>query len=225
MIAIGGTKITKAYLGSIELKNIAIGDELLLSSEPSPLPYDAEIEFLESTGTQYIQLSLSVSKTSYFEVGGTIIPLHPNNNTYGVFGANPDRQMRAEFYSYYSSTDKNTYASMVGGNPNNGGWTLKVGEKADFAISTTFVKDYNTTKELIRPLTDNITGFRIFAYYKNNSRYPVRFCEFYIKVDDTKVYDFIPVRVGTTGYMYDKVSKTLFGNAGTGNFVLGNDIT
>lgn len=39
MIAIGGTKITKAYLGSTELVNIAIGDELLLSSEP--------IEYLE----------------------------------------------------------------------------------------------------------------------------------------------------------------------------------
>ena len=34
MIALGGTKITKAFLGSTELANIAIGDELLLSSEP-----------------------------------------------------------------------------------------------------------------------------------------------------------------------------------------------
>ena len=34
MIAIGGTKITKAFLGQTELANVAIGDELLLSSEP-----------------------------------------------------------------------------------------------------------------------------------------------------------------------------------------------
>lgn len=34
MITIGGTNIVKAYLGSTELTNIAIGDELLLSSEP-----------------------------------------------------------------------------------------------------------------------------------------------------------------------------------------------
>jgi hypothetical protein len=33
MIALGGTTITKAYLGSTELKNVAIGDELLLSGE------------------------------------------------------------------------------------------------------------------------------------------------------------------------------------------------
>lgn len=37
------------------------------------------------------------------------------------------------------------------------------------------------------------------------------------------VRDFIPVRVGTTGYMYDRVSGTLFGNAGTDSFTLGND--
>jgi hypothetical protein len=34
MITIGGTNIVKAYLGSTELTNIAIGDELLLSNEP-----------------------------------------------------------------------------------------------------------------------------------------------------------------------------------------------
>ena len=35
--------------------------------------------------------------------------------------------------------------------------------------------------------------------------------------------DFIPVRVGNVGYMYDKVSGQLFGNSGTGSFILGPD--
>ena len=34
-----------------------------------------------------------------------------------------------------------------------------------------------------------------------------------------------PVRVGTTGYLYDSVSGNLFGNEGTGDFILGNDKT
>lgn len=37
------------------------------------------------------------------------------------------------------------------------------------------------------------------------------------------VRDFIPVRVGQVGYMYDKVSGELFGNSGSGSFTLGND--
>lgn len=41
--------------------------------------------------------------------------------------------------------------------------------------------------------------------------------------DGIVTYDFIPVRVGTTGYLYDRISKQLFGNAGTGDFILGPD--
>ena len=33
----------------------------------------------------------------------------------------------------------------------------------------------------------------------------------------------IPVRKGTVGYLYDRVSGKLFYNAGTGDFVLGPD--
>lgn len=49
---------------------------------------------------------------------------------------------------------------------------------------------------------------------------------FYAKItdiDDT-LYDLIPVRVGTVGYMYDRVSGQLFGNLGTGDFILGPDV-
>lgn len=195
---------------------------------PPPLPYDAEIEYLESTGTQYIQLPLSVSKSSYFEVGGVIIALHPNgdyNYYYGIFGANPEAQFRVSFFSYDSSENSNTYGSMVGGISTNGGLGATIGEKNRFAVSTTFVSfsKNETMIELSRPLTANLNGFMIFANYRNNNRYPVRFCEFYIKVGDAKVYALIPVRIGTIGYMYDKVSGQLFGNAGTGSFILGPD--
>lgn len=36
--------------------------------------------------------------------------------------------------------------------------------------------------------------------------------------------DLIPVRKGNVGYMYDKVSGKLYGNAGTGKFIVGPDI-
>lgn len=40
----------------------------------------------------------------------------------------------------------------------------------------------------------------------------------------TLVRDFVPCRIGTTGYLYDRVSQTLFSNIGTGDFTLGPDI-
>lgn len=41
--------------------------------------------------------------------------------------------------------------------------------------------------------------------------------------DHVLVRDLIPVRVGSVGYMYDKVSKQLFGNYYAGDFILGPD--
>lgn len=37
------------------------------------------------------------------------------------------------------------------------------------------------------------------------------------------ITDYVPVRVGQVGYLFDRVSGTLLGNAGTGDFVLGHD--
>lgn len=45
----------------------------------------------------------------------------------------------------------------------------------------------------------------------------------WVKGDDT-ILDMIPVRVGSEGFMYDKVSGKLFGNSGSGSFILGSDI-
>jgi len=44
-----------------------------------------------------------------------------------------------------------------------------------------------------------------------------------IKKGDSIVADFIPVRVGSEGCLYDRVRKTIFHNEGTGDFVLGSD--
>lgn len=45
-----------------------------------------------------------------------------------------------------------------------------------------------------------------------------------ITVQDTLVRDFIPVRIGAIGYMYDQVTGQLFENSGPDAFTLGPDI-
>ena len=49
---------------------------------------------------------------------------------------------------------------------------------------------------------------------------------YYLKLwqGTTLVRDFIPCRIGETGYMFDKVTETLFENNGTQSFTLGEDI-
>ena len=38
------------------------------------------------------------------------------------------------------------------------------------------------------------------------------------------IMDLIPVRIADRGYMYDLISGTVFGNSGTGDFLLGPDL-
>jgi hypothetical protein len=54
----------------------------------------------------------------------------------------------------------------------------------------------------------------------------VRIKFFKIYNGDTLVRDFIPVRKNGVGYLYDRVSGELFGNAaGSGSFSYGDDVT
>ena len=57
------------------------------------------------------------------------------------------------------------------------------------------------------------------SYGTSNSR--IYSCR--IRVGGVIIRDYIPVRKGTVGYLYDRVTGELFGNAGTGDFALGPD--
>lgn len=49
---------------------------------------------------------------------------------------------------------------------------------------------------------------------------------YYLKIycGETLERDFIPVRVGQVGYLYDKVTKRLFGSATNKNYAIGPDV-
>lgn len=220
MIKIGTTEIGQVKLGETNVSFVKSGNKFVF-------PYDAEIEYIESTGTQYIQLACNVSAGTYFAVGGVIIPIYTSEQQdYTVFGANPYAQFDVDFYS---KNTKNiiTYTSIVGGygaaGGVGGGWGGKIGTEVSFEISTTEKVVNGVHTSISRPLTGAITAFRIFGGYQNNNRYPIRIKSFYIKKGNDTLYDLIPIRIGQVGYMYDKVSDQLFGNVGTGYFILGPD--
>ena len=93
--------------------------------------------------------------------------------------------------------------------------TLKVGNKTQKQLS-------------YAEGTTTISSFGLYTRMTNNGR-PSSYSKVLIKwmkiyKDNVLVRDYIPVRVGLVGYMYDKVSGELFGNEGTGKFILGPDI-
>jgi hypothetical protein len=228
MIALGGTKITKAFLGSTELKNIAIGDELLLSSEPTPLPYDAEIEYLESTGTQCIDTGytpvIGDSLYCYFLINGTI----NNTNLQSLYSAGAgsyqfihliakSNSVNGAYFKYFASGA----AKYLNYYPSNGNWyALNVSSSGKAVIG-----NYTSTSTPTNELDGNSKALRLFKRVDDSFPFIGRIGRFYIEHNGIMKLDLIPVRIGQVGYMYDKVSGQLFDNAGTGNFILGNDIT
>ena len=83
MIAIGGTTITKAYLGQTELANIAIGDELLFSEE-SILPEGyVELKYITNNSSAYIDTGLKTSLLRRIETSLLV----PNSSATKIFGS------------------------------------------------------------------------------------------------------------------------------------------
>ena len=72
---------------------------------------------------------------------------------------------------------------------------------------------------------NGFTLFRRLRYYDtyDYSTYGAQCAGLYIGTANTALFDGIPVRMGEVGYLYDRVSGTLFGNAGTGEFIVGPD--
>ena len=220
-IAIGGTPIEKAYI-----------DSTLVWEKSAPVPkYDAQVEWLSSTGGQYIQLPLTVPKATFFQVEFDCIPVYLSvsyNNRYGIFGGSPYQQCECSFYS--GSASAITYGSYLGTKNASGAVGVTPDVKNHVIFSTTQIHTYTedgdiTNRSVARPLTANITAFRVFGAYRYaNYRYPIKYCNFKITVGDNLVYDLIAVRKDGVGYMYDKISGNLLGNSGSGSFTYGDDI-
>lgn len=84
---------------------------------------------------------------------------------------------------------------------------------------------FNNIQYSLPPANENNqnASLKIFNYWDESWLYQ-KIYKFSIGRDNTPIIDLIPVRVGNEGFMYDKVSRKLFGNIGVGKFILGPDI-
>ncbi len=181
------------------------------------VPYDAEVEYLESTGTQWIDtgvntatISQYITDTAMLGVGAEgsnvapyiFIGIHASKVFYGYVGMSSPTAIPADNARHIFE------AANTGVVANDG-----------FYIDGVKAKDRGTGTVASAP-------FYLFACYQPGA------LRFFLKQKKyaAQIYcngiitrDFIPVRVGTTGYLYDSVSGALFGNAGTGDFIVGPD--
>lgn len=192
------------------------------------LPYDAKIEYLQGDGNQYINTNIVPTNTT-----GMIIDMlsfvtsdsyacgvrDTTGNTRYCIG-----QHNQVYYGW------GTYSAQTTGTLQLQGY--KVHAELNLYNSRQFYYSGNNQSETLSSVpsslgftpTNKIRVFGSSGVVFTYTKWVGRIYAFGVTQDSALVFDGIPVRVGTVGYMYDRVSRQLFGNAGTGDFILGPDV-
>lgn len=185
------------------------------------MPYDAEVEYLESSGTQYIDTGVIPNETT--EVDIVVSFKEKNTNVYFGSRYDPYRFCCASFSSgnqFAFGMTKNAWPGTKTTLSTGTFYTLTA-KNGSYSVNGT---TYSSTSQSSFPTA---AKFLLFACRDGNgnvflSKISIKIIQ--IRHNGVLIRDMIPVRVGTTGYMYDRVSGQMFGNDGTGDFVVGPDV-
>ena len=182
--------------------------------------YDAQVEYLQSTGTQYIIPNVTCANGTRIEceaqgLGDRGILFSFDQDYAGAYvGDNGSLFIMGGLSASVSTQDSLTRKRIEVY------WT---GENGNYTQYGTIGDQSNTPYTSTRSFSD----FHIYKarnWATSNSYWRGRFYWVKFYQGSNLIRNFIPVRCGTMGYMYDRVSGTLFGNDGTGDFVVGADV-
>lgn len=191
---------------------------MLYRMDDVPSAY-SRVEYLETTGTQYIDTGY-VPAGSGVQIGGelTILGYVTTGSYLGIWTA-------------YTSENANTFRIIRNNRTNNallifhntkanGGGSpasFTMGQKYHFDFNDTDMKfGASTYSRSASQGTANTASIKIGA-----ANVRCRFYSFYVFKDGVKVLDLVPVVYQGVGYMYDKVSDSLMGDSNGNNFTLG----
>lgn len=187
------------------------------------------VEYLHSSGTAYIDTGIECTSRLKVQFEGLVTTDVNASICGGISNASGSTYFRhhwspnkTNFYWIQRSSSSNAF---VRSSYSTDTWYNVTIDPVNGVASINGVSDTFTKITNLYTTNQNYFIFVRKAESGATQTRPGRFKFFKIWNNGALVRDFIPVRVGTIGYMYDKVSKQLFENAGTGDFVLGPDVT
>ena len=185
-----------------------------------------KLEYIESTGTQYIDTGITLKGTDVVEVKySDIIRINSSCMLFGYYDVAVDDRFAYNFwqsgatggYIYYKG-----YQTQISTPPTNDGLThiIKMGNGSLYHDNTLVKSGMDS---------DFSTSGNMFIFDSSGiDSYPIKARVYYTKITDNNgmlVFNGIPVRRSDDNAvgMYDTVSKQFFTNAGTGEFIAGPD--
>ena len=203
-----------------------------IREKSTELPYDAEVEWLEATGTQWIDTGLANAANRLIRVrfqktgsvsADLVLPFHTYISRSVFVGVRIQNPGIGWVFRGACITGMQTLG------PADLDWHEAEIDTTVNQKSLWFdgVKKYEVAAGVSTTLT--ITN-KLFAYTSSSTADPTNFGSGRIAaytVTDTAtgqvIQDLIPVRKNGIGYMYDRVSGNLLGSSGTGAFLYGPD--
>lgn len=187
-------------------------------------PFDSRIEYLRGTGTQYIDTGIayrsSLSIEAKLKMESTTI-----DGEY-LFGIKTT--LDGTTYRWAVDGGSGSYVSPHFGTVTSETVPFTRNEwhtvRADYRYITVDGETVDTEATAFAP--ESLINLYLYGRSDDNVAAMMReldISSFKIIDNGKTVRDFIPVRKGNIGYLYDNISGQLFGNEGTGSFVLGPD--
>lgn len=207
--------------------------QIYLGSRRGPaLPYDAEVEYIESTGTQWIDTGIAAREGLIVECTGNILQYAATVYLFGCVGGS-----RTQQFGVYTNAQDSKYVYIAGAVSGLYTTSVLIGkDRHIFVIDTTAGAKTFSVDGSIEKTWDTSLGVtlsNIFLFARSDSSYTSasRMYSFSIKDAATgqMLLDLVPVRTTNAlgeceGAMYDRVSGEIFRNQGTGAFGFGTDI-
>ena len=193
--------------------------------------FDSKIEYIENIAGSYINTGIKGSGSQKIEC--VFMPIQKTSGYNCVYGARTKPGQEDGIYIYSNNTNNNINKQYVAYNTS---YDAAVNVNISLNVKHTivqnkglFILDGTTIKSHTNATFTSTANIFIFdgsnANVRGNYNGYFRLYSFKIyNASGVLVRNFVPVRVGSVGYLYDNVSKSLFGNVGTEAFVYGPDI-
>ncbi len=196
------------------------------------LPYDAEVSYLQGDGAAYIKTGIYADANTRFEVAVNIQNPSGNLNIIGSRISTNEGNLIAYYGWGATAADKAwnwRYGTELLGLDHSGA-------TGDFLVSNVSAANIlavsGASSGSVSASSASFSGKEMYLFVWNKGDdSPGTIAGSALKIKSCKIYqgqnlvrNYIPVRVGQVGYLYDRVSRTLFGNAASsGAFTVGAD--
>lgn len=225
----GSNSRTKDVIFTTTNGNTTVSKTLTVIQE-EPVPYDSRIEYLESTGTQYIDIGYTPTTSTILIMEACLTSLQNNITMVGLY------REKTYVQRFHIGTYQNQWHFGVSSNSASNKWKNFTGgidtNKHTFEIRASGYCAVDSATNQITVNNSRAYSMRIFVFARNvyvssitiDQYASMKLYGMKIYEGSTLMHEYIPCRVGQVGYLYDKVTKALLGNSGSGSFTLGSDI-